>query len=470
MKISTSIPILLVDDEEEILFTTSITLRSAGFAHVLTECDSRRVMDILAREKVALILLDLSMPHLSGFELLKEVTVRYPHIPAIVVTAANDVEMAVECMKAGALDYFMKPVEEARLLTTVRRVIETLEMRSEVDSLREHLLDDRLTHEELFAPIITRSSRMRAVFHYLEAVAPSPQPILISGETGVGKELVARAIHDLSGRSGNYVAINIAGLDDGAFSDTLFGHCRGAFTGADREREGMLAKAVGGTLFLDEIGDLGIASQVKLLRVLQEQEYFPLGCDKPKVCSARIVAATNCDLAQLMEQQAFRRDLYYRLSTHTVKIPPLRERKEDLQLLVGHFLGEAAVAFGKKTPTPPDELFSYLETYDFPGNIRELQSMVYDAVARHGSKMLTIRSFLEAMGIDRSTSHTSHSTTYKLLNAEFAGDTVPTLKEAEEALITYCLTKARGNQGVAATYLGISRQALNKRLTRLTDT
>jgi DNA-binding NtrC family response regulator len=470
MKISTSIPILLVDDEEEILFSTSITLRSSGFAQVLTECDSRMVMDILAREEVALILLDLYMPHLSGFELLKEISVHYPHIPVIVVTAANEVEIAVECMKAGALDYFMKPVEETRLLATVRRVIEMFELRCEVDSLREHLLSDRLAHEEIFAPIITRSSRMRAVFHYLEAVAPSPQPILIYGETGVGKELVARAIHDLSGCNGNYVAINIAGLDDLAFSDTLFGHFRGAFTGADRDRKGLLAKAVGGTLFLDEIGDLSIDSQVKLLRLLQEQEYYPLGSDTSMVCSARIVVATNCNLAQLMEQKVFRRDLYYRLSAHTVKIPPLRERKEDLQLLVDHFLGEAAAVFSKRKPTPPDELYSYLATYDFPGNIRELQSMVFDAVARHGSKMLTIGSFLEAMGIDRSSSHSCDSTTLKLLKAEFVGDSVPTLKEAEEALITYCLTKAGGNQGVAATYLGISRQALNKRLTRRTDT
>jgi len=469
MKAATPFPILLVDDEEEILFTTSVMLRSSGFAKVLTECDSRRVMDLLARNGISLVLLDLYMPHLPGYELLKEIVSRHPQIPVVVVTAANELEMAVECMKAGAFDFLVKPVEEARLVTTVRRAFEMREMRCEVDSLRDHLLTDRLAHEEIFAPIITRSLRMRAVFHYLEAVAPSPQPVLISGETGVGKELAARAIHALSGHKGRFVAVNIAGLDDLAFSDTLFGHRRGAFTGADRDREGLLAKAAGGTLFLDEIGDLSVASQVKLLRLLQEQEYYPLGADTPRSCSARVVAATNRDLSQMMEQNAFRRDLYYRLCAHTVKIPPLRERKEDLPLLVDHFLAEAAAARGKRKPTPPEELFGYLSTYDFPGNIRELQAMVCNAVALHDQKMLAIDSFLEAMGSNRASSPPCTTTTLNTLTSGFAGDRVPTLKEAEEALIAHALTKAEGNQGIAATYLGISRQALNKRLTRRTE-
>lgn len=470
MKPGEFFPILLVDDEEEILFTTGTMLRCSGFRRILTEHDSRRVMDILAREEVALVLLDLYMPHVSGYDLLKEISARYPHIPVIVATAANEVELAVECMKAGAVDYFVKPLEEMRLLAGVRRIMEMRELRNELDSLRHHLLAGRLAHEEIFAPIITRSFRMQSVFQYLEAVAPSPQPIMIRGETGVGKELVARAIHDLSGCSGSFVAVNIAGLDDAAISDTLFGHCRGAFTGADRDREGLLARAAGGTLFLDEIGDMDSSSQVKLLRLLQEQEYYPLGADTPRACSARIVAATNRDLEQLMEGDVFRRDLYYRLCSHTVKIPPLRERKEDIPLLVDHFLGEAAAVFGKRKPTPPDALYSYLSAYDFPGNIRELQAMVYDAVARHDRKMLAIDSFIEATGNGRSRSAHCASATLAVLKAGFStGERMPTLREAEEALISHALALAGDNQGVAALHLGISRQALNKRLIRRTD-
>ncbi|AJE04507.1 sigma-54-dependent transcriptional regulator [Geobacter pickeringii] len=470
MSAATSFPILLVDDEEEILFTTAVMLRSCGFTRVLTESDSRRVMETLAREEVALILLDLYMPHLPGYELLKEITARHPQIPVIVVTAANEVEMAVACMQAGAFDYFVKPVEEARLVASARRALEMRDLRCEVDSLRDHLLTDRLKHEEIFAPIITRSPRMRAIFHYLESVAPSPQPLLVCGETGVGKELAARAVHALSGRSGEFVAVTIAGLDDHLFSDTLFGHRRGAFTGADRDREGLLARAEGGTLFLDEIGELGAAAQVKLLRVLQEREYYPLGADTPRPSTARIVAATNRRLKPLTEQGTFRRDLYYRLCAHEVQIPPLRDRKEDLPLLVEHFLGEAAAALGKRKPTPPDELSGYLATYDFPGNIRELQAMVFDAVARHDRRMLAIDSFLETMGANRASHHFGTPSLLDRLPADGPpDDRIPTLKEAEETLIARALTQAAGNQGIAATYLGISRQALNKRLSRRTD-
>ena len=462
-----SFPILLVDDEEEILFTTGITLRSSGFSKVLTESDSRRVMDILAREEVALIILDLYMPHLPGYELLREIAAHHPQIPVIVVTAANEVAMAVECMKAGAFDYFVKPVEEARLLASARRALELRGLRIELDSLRDHLLTDRLEREEIFAPIVTRSPRMRAVFHYLEAVARSPQSVLVGGETGVGKELVARAIHELSGRKGNFVAVNIAGLDDIVLSDTLFGHRRGAFTGADRDRDGLLCQAGGGTLFLDEIGDMSTATQVKLLRLLQEGEYYPLGADRPRPCDARIIAATNRDLPRMIEQGTFRRDLYYRLCTHAVTIPPLRERKEDLPPLVDHFLAEAAASLGKRKPTPPDALYTYLATYDFPGNIRELRAMVFDAVARHSSRMLSLDSFLKTMGAGNA-SPPAPGALPGMAAGTALDERMPTLREAEERLIEQALERAGGNQGAAATYLGISRQALNKRLNRRT--
>ena len=467
MKNKTAPPfsILLVDDEDEILFSTGITLRSAGFGNVSTVNDSRRVMQFLNEHEVAAIILDLNMPHISGYELLKELAGSFPQIPVIIMTAANEIEMAVECMKTGAFDYHVKPVEKDSLLASVRKAAEMHALRREVSSLKRHLLTDRLEHEDAFAAIITQNGKMRGIFHYLEAVAGTCQPVLICGETGVGKELVARAVHGLSGRKGPFVAVNVAGLDDLMFSDTLFGHKKGAYTGADQKRDGLLQQAGGGTLFLDEIGDINEASQIKLLRLLQEHEYYPLGSDLPVKTDARPVFATNCDLQGKITERTFRKDLYYRLRAHQVQIPPLRERREDIPLLLDHFLGTAADALGKKKPTPPPELAGYLAAYDFPGNIRELQSMVFDAVARHQKGVLSMDCFMAIIGNRRP--DPALSSPGDILRA--GEDNFPTLKDAEEFLIGRALQLAKGNQGIAASYLGITRQALNKRLCRKSD-
>ncbi|WP_298436480.1 sigma-54 dependent transcriptional regulator [Geobacter sp.] len=456
--------ILLVDDEEEILFSMRTLFRSTGYPDVITESDSRRVMPLLERQEVSLILLDLSMPFVSGFDLLRQIAPLFPHVPIIIVTAANELEMAVECMKGGAFDYFVKPVERSRLLASVQRARELNGLRREVSTLSRHLVSGRLDHEEAFAPMVTCSEAMGGIFRYLEAVAATDQPVLVTGETGTGKELAARAVHDASGRTGEFVAVNAAGLDDLVFSDTLFGHRRGAYTGADQKREGLIARAAEGTLFLDEIGDLAESSQVKLLRLLQEHEYYPLGSDTPCKSAARIVVATNRNLQEMMAAGTFRRDLYYRLSAHRVTLPPLRERREDIPLLVDHFLEQSAAAMGKKKPTPPPELYRYLSAYPFPGNVRELQALVADAVARHQHGVLALESFREAMG-------SSHCADLAELPRQIAGvvgapDRLPTLKEAEQALIAEALRLAGGNQGLAASYLGITRQALNKRLSR----
>ena len=238
---------------------------------------------------------------------------------------------------------------------------------------------------------------MQAICRYVEAVAPSRQPVLVTGETGAGKELIARAIHDLSGCAGRFVAVNVAGLDDTMFSDTLFGHTRGAYTGADNKRDGLLARASGGTLFLDEIGDLKESTQVKLLRLLEEKLYYPLGSDAPLTTDARIVCATHHSLPKLLTAGEFRTDLFFRLQAHHVHIPPLRERMEDLASLLDHCLEEAAQSFGKKKPTPPPEIVTLLSVYHFPGNVRELRSMVFDAVAQHQSGVLSLESFRRAL-------------------------------------------------------------------------
>ena len=276
----------------------------------------------------------------------------HPELPVIVLTGANDVETAVRCMKDGAFDYLLKPVDEARLESAVRRAIEIGAMRRENSTLKRYLLTDALEHPEAFAAIVTAAKSMRAIFQYAEAVAPTPLPILVTGETGVGKELIARAIHAPERPPGPFLPVNVAGLDDALFSDALFGHKRGGFTGADRDRPGLVEQAAGGTLFLDEIGDLSPASQVKLLRLLQEGTYYPIGSDVMKRADIRVLVATNRDLRALQASGGFRKDLYYRLQAHHLHLPPLRERREDLPLLVAHFLAEGGPRAGPPRPDP----------------------------------------------------------------------------------------------------------------------
>jgi len=458
--------ILLVDDEQSILLTSGTLLRGAGIREVLTVDDSRKVLPLLERDTIDVIVLDLFMPYITGKELLGDISREYPHIPIIVMTAADELETAVECMKSGAFDYLVKPVERARLISSVNKAIEICQLKKQMNNLREQLLNKSLKQPALFSSIITASEKMTTIFQYVEVVAHSNEPVLITGETGVGKELIARAIHDASGLGGNFVPVNVAGLDDAMFTDTLFGHRKGAFTGADRAREGMIAQASGGTLFLDEIGDLRENSQVKLLRLLQEREYYPMGSDVPKKNSARILAATNRSIREMVARGSFRKDLYYRLCTHHVEIPPLRERKEDIPVLLDYFLGKAAQTLDKKKPVLPPQAVPLLATYSFPGNVREIEAMVHDAVARHGSGILSLESFRHSMKEGQTIENLPAADTIRdnWLPSPFAP--LPSLKEAETFLIREALRRSEGNQGIAASLLGITRTALNKRLKR----
>src|SRR5215510_11127991 len=460
-------PVLLVDDEPAVLRSARLVLCAAGIRPILTLDDSRLVVSRLAAEAIGVVVLDLTMPHLSGQALLEQLTATYPDIPAIVMTATHDLETAVQCMQAGAIDYLVKPVDKNRLASSVRRALEMRALREEVFSLKERLLSDAPHQREAFAEIVTQNKTMHALFRYAEAIAQSPQPVLITGETGTGKELMARAVHRLAAPRGDFVAVNVAGLDDSVFSDTLFGHTRGAFTGADRPREGLITRAEEGTLFLDEIGDLAAVSQVKLLRLLQEGTYYPLGADYPRQSRARVVVATNRDVVQDVQAGTFRKDLYYRLRAHHIEIPPLRARRDDIALLVTHCLAKAAAALHKPVPTPPLALYQLLTTYAFPGNVRELEAMVFDAEARHQGGSLSLQAFKDAMGAGRPLL-TGEPWSASALSSQSPWDAepLPTLKEAEDALIAAALRHADGNQGVAAGLLGVSRQALNKRLRR----
>lgn len=460
---SESLPVLLVDDESQILRSTSLTLRTAGVANVVTFNDSREVLEFIQRTPIAAALLDLNMPHISGEEILVYIKERNPEVPVIILTAANEIDLAVRCMRAGADDYLVKPVEKTRLISAVNRAIDTRGLQDEIDNLRAGLLSRELKNPSAFSHIVTASDTMRDLFCYIEAISRTNQPVLITGETGTGKELFAKAIHLASQRRGELIAVTVSGLDDTTFSDTLFGHKKGAFTGAEQKREGLIASAQDGTLFLDEIGDLSIPSQVKLLRLLQEREYYPLGEDQPRRSNARIVVATNVNLKVALEEGQFRQDLYYRLRPHHVQIPPLRERIDDIPALVELFVDKAAAELHDAPPTIPGSLYQLLKTYNFPGNVRELEGMVFDAVARQKGSVLALHSFRQVMGQDIPSSVTTTEATHHGFEEL---DQLPTLKEAEDALIREALQRAEDNQGVAANLLGITRQALNKRLIR----
>jgi DNA-binding NtrC family response regulator len=463
-----SLPLLLVDDEKPWLRGLSLSLKDLeGIDNVIKCSDSREVMGILARQRVSLVLLDLTMPHVSGRELLTMIAGDYPEVPVIILTGMNQVETAVSCMRAGAFDFFVKTVEEERLASVVRRALSRRGLEEENRNLSERVLEGRLENPSAFAQIVTESPRMLAIFQYLEAIATSREPILITGESGVGKELIAKVVHTLCCPEEPWVAINAAGLDDNVFADTLFGHTAGAFTGADQARPGVIEEAGEGVLFLDEIGDLSVTSQLKLLRFLQEGEYFPVGSDKPRRVHARVIVATNQDLKAKGEAKEFRRDLYYRLASHRVRIPPLRERTEDIPPLLNFFLQQVAPSLGKKVPAVPPELPVLLSTHPFPGNVRELRAMVFDAVSIHRKGTLSMDSFKSAINRpdkagDEFEEGAAPSTSPTSLEA-FPGR-LPTLEEAGVNLVKEAMKRCQGNQTMAANMLGISRQALGKRL------
>ncbi len=463
---ASTLPVVVVDDEADILFGAAYLLNSHGIASVTTIDDSRQLLPLLETRSASVIVLDLFMPHVSGMDLLPVLVQRFPEVPVVVMTASQEVETAVRCMKDGAFDYLVKPVEESRFVSCVRRALEIRTLRQEIGSLRHSLMRSSLEHPDAFTDIITCSPGMQAIFRYAEAIANSSEPVLITGETGTGKELIAQAVHRLSGRGAPIISLNVAGLDDGMFSDTLFGHVKGAFTGADKDRDGLIAKAAGGTLFLDEIGDLKPASQVKLLRLLQDHSYYPLGSDAPRVSDARVVAATNQALHRKMARGKFRQDLFFRLASHPIELPPLRERMDDLPMLLEHFIAEAARSLAKPPPTPPDELLTLLSVYHFPGNIRELRALIFNAVAQHrAGPVLSMESFRSVIRKGQSaTVDERRADTVKNQQPLSISGRFPSLKEANLFLVQEAMRRAKNNQGIAAALLGITRQSLNRRL------
>ena len=462
-----SFSVLLVDDEMPWLRSLSMALSGEGGITNIIQCqDSREVMDILTRQDVGVVLLDLTMPHLSGQELLAGISETFPSVLVIVVTALNQVDGAVRCMKTGAYDYYVKTNEMERIITGVLHAVRTIELQRESLEVRSRFFSDRLEMPEAFSDIITISKSMFAIFRYIEAIAVSKQPVLITGESGVGKELIAKALFKVSRYDVPMVTVNLAGLDDNMFADTLFGHKRGAFTGAEESRRGLVEQADATILFLDEIGDLSSASQVKLLRLLQDGEYYPVGSDQVKRAKARCVLATNQDILEKQQAGQFRKDLFYRLQTHHIHVPPLRERKEDIPLLLEYLVEEAAREFGRQPPELPKQIAPLLSRYDFPGNVRELRSMIFDEVSR-SKDVLSVEGFKEALE-NRQAMDPGFDTDRADEDAIFQSflniKQLPTYAQVEEILTDAALRRTDGNQTLAARMLGISQPGLSKRL------
>lgn len=456
--------ILIVDDDENILETFKLILKSAGYKNIITCSNPLNVSSILFNENINFMLLDLQMPHKNGEIILSETYSHHPHIPIVIITSNNDINIAVECMKKGAVDFLVKPVEKEKLISVVKNVSKIRELENENKLLKERILTDELKHPEFFSDIITTNKSIISIFKYIESIAHSNQPVLINGETGTGKELFAASVHKASGRTGKFITVNIAGLDDNIFTDTLFGHKKGAYTSADSARSGLIKEAENGTLFLDEIGDLTPQSQVKILRLLQSGEYYPLGSDMPQKSTARIVAATNRNLEEAQINGDFRKDLYYRLYTHHITIPPLSERYDDLSCLISHFLKQSAATLGKKIPAYHRNLLHLLSGYMFPGNIRELESMVHDIVSINEDDIISTDLFKSKLNekyiVRNSDSFFPHNDIFIINDDNY----FPSLKEVEAIMIKKAMCKAGNNQTLASELLGITRQTLNIKL------
>lgn len=378
--------ILIVDDEKDFLESLKRGLMISGYKNVHLESSpleaARRVE---AGESHDIALLDVTMPGMNGMELLERIKTASPATECIMVTAINELSTAVQCMQRGAYDYMVKPFSREDLVLRIQRALEKKRL-MDILVLKSNPLPAPLTNAEAFQDICTRSPAVQRILKEAELHAVSDLPVLITGESGTGKELLARAIHKASSRAERpFVAINMASMSETLFEAEFFGHTRGAFTGAERERRGHLESAHKGTLFLDEIGNLPASLQAKLLRVLQEGELMKLGSSKPQKIDIRFVAATNQDLERLMVKGDFRKDLFYRLRGAWLHLPPLRERRDDIAPLISRFIGEMEPERRPRGIEP--QVLGILTAYDYPGNIRELRSILQAAanLAQGGS-------------------------------------------------------------------------------------
>jgi two-component system response regulator AtoC len=439
--------ILLVDDEERILKALGRALREEGHEVVATS-SAREAQRLLSGRTFDLFVVDNRMPERTGLELIQDLLGSAPEgdrPQIIMMTAHATVENAIEAMKLGAFDYLQKPFEVEELLVAVRRALEHQRLRTQ----QLYLLSERDEQFNHYG-IVGGSRAIQDLLHKLEQVALTKSTVLISGETGTGKELAARAIHDRSAQRGlPLIKVNCAAIPETLLESELFGHVRGAFTGATSNKKGKFALADGGTIFLDEIGATSSALQAKLLRVLQEREFEPLGAERTQTVDLRVIAATNRDLRRMVAEGRFQEDLFYRLSVIPIALPPLRERREDIPVLVDHFLRKHAQRTGKRMDGVAREALASLQSYDWPGNVRELENTIERAV------VLSSGPVIEAAEV----------------SPQGAGGAAPSgppslklhqnIEWVERETIGRALREARGVKKAAAELLGISQRALS---------
>jgi DNA-binding NtrC family response regulator len=443
--------ILIVEDEAKMRRLLELELAEDGLATLSAE-DAETGARLLRENSVDLVLTDLKLPGMNGLEFLQTIKRQNAALPVVVMTAFGTVETAVEAMKAGASDYVLKPFSLGEMRMVIRKELDVHKLREENRSLRE-ALGQRYSHPN----IVGRSKKMQEVLGTVDRVAPTNSTVLLGGESGVGKDLIARAIHEKSRRAkGPFIKINSTAIPENLLESELFGYERGAFTGANTSKPGKFELADKGTLFLDEIGDVPPATQVKLLRVLQEREFERLGGTKTVKVDVRLIAATNRDLREALEQGTFREDLYYRLNVVPVDIAPLRQRKEDIPDLVNLFIARFAADSGKQVKSITPEAMQILVSYHWPGNVRELQNIIERACA------LAKGPVLEAGDI--------HLDLRPAKIANGASGFLPegmTLEHWEDEMIQEALRRANGNKSQAARLLGLSRNALRYRLSKI---
>ena len=443
--------VLIIDDEGGILESLRILLKDEGFRPVIA-LGGKAGFSLLESERPDIVLTDIRMPGLSGSQILAAVRERDPELPVVLMTAEANLQSAIDAVNLGAFHYLKKPFANDELVSILRRAAEHRQLRVENRVLRQQVARSGAAPERP----VGRSKPWLDVLRVAETVAPTESTVLITGESGTGKEVIARHIHQLSARAtAPFLSINCGALPEGLLESELFGHVKGSFTGATRDKDGLFAAAAGGTFFLDEIGETTPQTQVKLLRVLQHREVIPVGATEAEPIDVRLVAATNRDLEQEMKHGRFRSDLFYRLNVIALYLPPLRQRQEDIPLLVDFFLAQRARERGEGPKSLSQAARDALEAYSWPGNVRELQHALERAV------LLSPGPVIEAEALpERVTERRSEP----LVGPEPAAN--PTLETIERAYILWVLSSEGGNKTRAAEVLGIDPSTLHRKLAR----
>ncbi len=441
--------ILIVDDEVDALELMKELMETRGYEPVTAQ-NGLEALNLIRETEPDIVISDIRMPEMDGMQLLEEVSKKYPGLPVIMVTAHGTIETAVEAMKMGAKDYILKPLRLDEILTKIETIAQLRNLVKENEYLRS-----KLASRFDFKNIIGKSEKMMDLFKLILDVAPTSTSVLIQGENGTGKELIANAIHFSSPNVKKpFIKLNCGVLVETLLESELFGHVKGAFSGAIKDKIGRFEMANGGTLFLDEIGEISQNMQVKLLRVLQEGEFERVGGTETLKVDVRIIAATNKNLEEEIEKGNFRQDLFYRLNVIPIYVPPLRERKEDIRLLVDHFLEKYTKTYNKSVERVGDDVIAALEEYEWPGNIRELENMIERAMVLNKTGKLTIDAFPENI--------TRKKKNFVIYNEEAGlGDAVD---EFERKLILSELQRYRGNKLKTAKALKVHRSTLMSKL------